>query len=112
MQFVFDGPMVADQFQQPFRSGLARSETGDEIDDFGALCLADAPNALKAGDLSKAGPVEMGHGFGAGGDGAGLDPAVRFVKRPGRLQIRRQAVEAALGIAGGKDRRTLRRCQF
>jgi hypothetical protein len=112
MEFVFDSPMVADQFQQPFGSCVAGGEAGNQINDFNALFAADPARAFEPGDLAKTGPIEMGDSFGTGGDGACLDPAVGLFERSGMGKIRRRTVEAAFEVRGGKDRRTLRRCQL
>jgi hypothetical protein len=112
VELVFDSPMVADQFQQPFGASVAGGEARNQINDFKALFAADPARAFEPGDLAKTRPVEMGDGFRADRDGARLDPAVGLFERSGIGKIGRGTIEAALGVRGGKDRRTLRRCQL
>ena len=98
MQFVFDGPVVTDQCEQPLGSCRIRRQARDQIDDFGARLAAGLPCAFEPGDLTKARPIEMGYGFRAGRDGACLDPSMRLVERPAEAQVRRQTVETAVGV--------------
>ena len=81
MQLVFDGPVGADEFEQPLGPGLGCGQTGDEIDDLGAVLVADPARALDARDLGGARPVEVRDDFGADGDLARLDAAMAFVER-------------------------------
>ena len=112
VELVFDSPMVADQFQQPFGSCVAGGEARNEINDFNALFAADPARAFEPGDLAKTWPVEMGDGFSADRDGARLDAAMGLFERSGMGKIRRGAIETALGVRGGRGRRTLRRYQL
>ena len=112
MELVFDGPVGANEFKQPFGPSLVWGKTGDQIDDFGARFIADEPGAFEAGDLSETWPVEMGHGFGADSNLARFDAAMSFFERFRNREIRRRSVVTTPCVQGGKDRRTLWRCQL
>ena len=112
MEFVFDGPMGADERQQTLWPSISWREAGDQIDDLDTFLVPNPARAFEPRDLAKARPVEMRHGFGAGRNRTRFDAAVVFVECPSCAQIRRRTVVAPLGAGGGKDRRTPRRCQL
>lgn len=91
VQFVFDAPMAAVQFQEPFGSGFLAAQAGDGMDNLNAfLAFADAAPG-DAADLGETGPlVEIFGQAGAAFEPAPFEPAVSLVEALVALDVRRR----------------------
>ncbi len=91
VQFVFDAPMAAVQFQEPFCSCFLAAQAGDGMDHLNAfLALADATPGDTA-DLGETGPlVEILGQAGAAFEPAKFEPAVSLVEALVALDVKRR----------------------
>jgi len=103
VELIFDSPMLAGEFCEPLRGGLARLKTGDEIDGFlrEAAVLELAP-AIYASDLRGEWKVDFRRCDLAAEDGAFFEPPMAFFNLAATRGKKRSPAGGARNVGAGK----------